>query len=202
MNNRRLPVSIITLKLVRPRLEVYYPMVIGSKNLAVQNKVNDAIQNLVQQLIREQGYYENSMTQITGYYEIKTNERGILSLALINDAYSGGAHGLTVIKSITADLETGKIYNLQDLFKPDSNYVERISDIVEKKIKDRNIYLLGDFKGIRPDQDFYIADKALVIYFQLYELTSYAFGFPYFPISVYDIKEIISEDSPFDRLIY
>jgi hypothetical protein len=195
-------VSIITLKLVRPRLEVYYPMVIGSKNLAVQNKVNDAIQNLVQQLIREQGYYENSMTQITGYYEIKTNERGILSLALINDAYSGGAHGLTVIKSITADLETGKIYNLQDLFKPDSNYVERISDIVEKKIKDRNIYLLGDFKGIRPDQDFYIADKALVIYFQLYELTSYAFGFPYFPISVYDIKEIISEDSPFDRLIY
>jgi len=202
VNNRRLPVSIITLKLVRPRLEVYYPMVIGSKNLAVQNKVNDAIQNLVQQLIREQGYYENSMTQITGYYEIKTNERGILSLALINDAYSGGAHGLTVIKSITADLETGKIYNLQDLFKPDSNYVERISDIVEKKIKDRNIYLLGDFKGIRPDQDFYIADKALVIYFQLYELTSYAFGFPYFPISVYDIKEIISEDSPFDRLIY
>lgn len=202
MNNRRLPVSIITLKLVRPRLEVYYPMVIGSKNLAVQNKVNDAIQNLVQQLIREQGYYENPMTQITGYYEIKTNERGILSLALINDAYYGGAHGLTVIKSITADLETGKIYNLQDLFKPDSNYVERISDIVEKKIKDRNIYLLGDFKGIRPDQDFYIADKALVIYFQLYELTSYAFGFPYFPISVYDIKEIISEDSPLDRLIY
>ncbi|WP_368073024.1 RsiV family protein [Virgibacillus salinus] len=53
---------------------------------------------------------------------------------------------------------------------------------------------------MQPDQDFYIADKALVIYFQLYEITPYVFGFPMFPISVYAIKDIINEDGPLGRM--
>jgi hypothetical protein len=32
--------------------------------------------------------------------------------------------------------------------------------------------------------------------YQLYELTPYVFGFPQFPISVYEIQDIIREDAP------
>ncbi|HNU79629.1 MAG TPA: RsiV family protein, partial [Bacillota bacterium] len=62
------------------------------------------------------------------------------------------------------------------------------------QITDRNIDLLDEFKGIRPDQDFYIADKSLVLFFQLYEITPYYMGLQYFPISVYQIQDIIAEE--------
>jgi hypothetical protein len=202
MNGIQLPVYIHTMRLFLPNLNVYYPAVYGLADRVVQQKINSSILNLTDKMIRDQGYYENPMTQITGYYEIKTNERKILSLSLINYAFSGGAHGLTVIKSLTFDVETGKEYRLKELFKKGADYVKVISDIVALQIKERDIETLGDFNGIRPDQDYYIADKCLVIYFQLYEITPYVYGLPYFPISVYEIQDIIDEDGPLGRMIW
>lgn len=74
--------------------------------------------------------------------------------------------------------------------------MKKLSDIVLKQIKEREIDLLGEFKPVKPNQDYYIADKSLVIYYQLYEITPYVFGFPQFPISVYEIQDIINEDGP------
>ncbi|WP_337445661.1 RsiV family protein [Ornithinibacillus scapharcae] len=67
-------------------------------------------------------------------------------------------------------------------------------------MKQRDIQLIEDFTEISPNQDFYIADKSLVIYFQLYEITPYVYGFPMFPISVYQIQDIIREDGPLGRM--
>lgn len=201
MNDRQLPVSVSTFHLVRPRLDVFYPVILGLGDFRVQQIINSAILNLVYTLIRDQGYYENPLTQITGSYELKTNERGILSLSIINYAFSGGAHGLTITKSLTFDVQTGRVYELKDLFKPNSDYVKILSEIIRKQIIARNIPLLNEFKGIQPNQDFYIADKALVVYFQLYELTAYVYGFTYFPISVYEIQDIIDENGPLGKMI-
>jgi len=200
--DKRFPVCINTMKLTMPRLDVYYPVVAGLKNTNVQKRINNTILNLAYELIQDQGYYENPQTNITGYYELKTNERGILSLVLNNYAFSGGAHGMTIMKSLTFDLETGKQYCLNDLFKHGSNYIDVLSEIIKEQIEERDIPLLTEFDRIRPDQDFYIADKALVIYFQLYELTAYAYGMPQFPISVYEIQDIIKEDGPLGELMY
>ena len=200
--DKRFPVYISTMKLTMPRLEVYYPVVSGLNNINVQKNINSNILNLVYQMIKDQGYYENPQTTITGYYEIKTNERGILSIVLTNYAFSGGAHGLTIMKSLTFDVETGKLYSLKDLFKDGSNYVDVLSEIIEEQIEERDIPLITEFDKIRSDQDFYIADKALVIYFQLYELAPYAYGFPQFPISVYEIQDIIKEDGPLGEMLY
>ena len=84
--------------------------------------------------------------------------------------------------------------------KPESDYVKRLSILINTQIKQRDIQLLNGFTVIQPNQDFYIADKALVIYFQLYEITPYAFSFPMFPISVFDLQDIIDENGPLDRM--
>jgi hypothetical protein len=136
-----------------------------------------------------------------GYFEVKTNERHILSITLSVYSYTGGAHGMTVIQSLTFDMTTGKRYSLKELFKPNSNYIERLSALIQNQIKQRNLPVLEPFKRIKPDQDFYIADKSLVIYFQLYELVPYAYGFPYFPISVYEIQDIIVEEGPLGKML-
>lgn len=198
-----LPVSIRSKKIptAKPHVTVYYPEVFNLKNADVQMKINHAIVNTLNKMLVERDYYSDSLVEMQAYYEIKTNERGILSLNLIVYSFTGGAHGMTSIKSLTFDTKTGKQYSLKELFKADSNYEKILSDIIGKKIKDWKIQLLEEFKGIRSDQDFYIADTSLVIYFQLYEITPYVWGFPYFPIPLKDIADIIQPDSPLDRMI-
>ncbi|MCD1258659.1 DUF3298 and DUF4163 domain-containing protein [Paenibacillus athensensis] len=179
-----------------------YPAVVRLQNPAAQHRINSEIVRVVNRQLHEQGYPQNPQTEVTAYYEIKTNERQILSLSLINYAFSGGAHGLTLQSSLTFSTQTGHSYTLRELFKPGADYVKRLSDIVKAQLKARDIQTLESFKSIRPDQDFYIADKSLVLYFQLYEITPYVYGFPYFPISVYALQDILDENGPLGKMMY
>jgi len=205
------PVQVITRHMVTPASEIAidYPYVLGIPNGFVQQKINNTILMLVNSLMEEQiqrlvaqGYAYPIKATMQGWYEIKTNERGILSLSVGNYTYPyPAAHGLTIIRSLTFDVNTGRLYKLKDLFKQGSNYVKAISIIIQEQIKMRNISTLNGFSEINPDQDYYIADKALVVYFQLYEITPYVYGFPFFPISVYELDDIIDENGPLGKMI-
>lgn len=202
MNGLDEPVSIQTYKVLRDKLNLLYPAVVKHTPYTAELAMNTAIVNAVNKQLREQGYPQNPQTDVTAHYELKTNERGILSLTLWNYAFSGGAHGLTIQNALTFNTESGKAYALKDLFKPGSDYVAKLSAIIKAELKTRDIPLLVEFNSIRPDQDFYIADKALVVYFQVYELAAYVYGFLYFPISVYAIQDIIAEDGPLGKMLY
>lgn len=198
------PVNTQTFRLgYGPNKTVFFPQVFGMHNFQLQHNINQAIFQQTQALIREQvSNMPSSVVEMIGSYELKNNQRNVLSLSLSNYTYHDqAAHGLTIIKSLNFDLEKGKQDQFKDLFKQGSDYVGRLSELIAKQIKERDIPILGEFEGIRPDQDFYIADKSLVIYFQLYEITPYAYGFPMFPISVYDIQDIIDENSSLGRML-
>ena len=185
-----------------PKIEVYYPQVFGMQNQGLERFINWTIIDQTQKLINQQvGNMPSTVEEMLGTYEIKNNQRDILSLTQSNYTYHHqAAHGMTYIKSLTFDIQKGKRIELKDLFKPRSDYVKRLSTLIDQQIKQRNIQTLDGFTTIKPDQDFYIADKTLVIYFQLYEITPYVFGFPMFPISVYDIQDIIDENGPLGRM--
>ncbi|MEC0147494.1 DUF3298 and DUF4163 domain-containing protein [Paenibacillus alginolyticus] len=195
------PVSIQTNQVLRHQLKLKYPSVVHHTPYKAEHAMNTAIVYAVNKLLHEQGYPQNPLADVTAYYELKTNERNVLSLTLWNYTFAGGAHGLTVQKGLTFSTETGKAYALKDLFKPGSDYVAKLSAIIKAELKTRDIPLLVEFNGIKPDQDFYIADKSLVIYFQVYELAAYVYGFLYFPISVYAIQDIIDEDGPLGKML-
>jgi hypothetical protein len=185
-----------------PQKRVYYPQVERMRNQQLQQLINQSIIHQTQGLISLQvGNMPSTVVEMLGYYEIKNNQRQVLSLTQSNYTYHDkAAHGMTYIRSLTFDLKRGRRCDLKDLFKPDSDYVNRLSTLVSQQIKERNIDLLSEFTTISPNQEFYIADKTLVLYFQLYDLTPYVFGFPIFPISVYDIQDIINEDGPLGRM--
>lgn len=197
------PVDIRTLK-ISSGLDktVFYPQVANMQNEELQWSINQAIVDRTQELINQQvGEMPTMVEEMIGLYEIKNNQREVLSLSLSNYTYHyHAAHGMTYIKSLTFDLKKGKKCSLKDLFKPDSDYIQRLSAIIKEQIAARDIQTLDDFTSIAPDQDFYIADKCLVIYFQLYDITPYVFGFPMFPISVYEIQDIIDEESALGRM--
>lgn len=180
---------------------VYYPTVSNLGDPNVQHKINHTIVTLLNELLIEQNFYNPSLVEMLGSFEIKNNQRDILSLNLIVYSFTGGAHGMTVVKSLTFNTKTGQQYALQDLFKPNSDYVKTLSKIIQKDIDKWHIQLLEKFESIRPDQDFYIADTSLVIYFQLYEITPYVWGFPYFPIAILDLSDFIKPDGPLDTMM-
>lgn len=202
----RFPVSIQTNSYVTLNHQIYYPSVYGLPGAwRVMEQVNRSIVAQVHSLFRAQQESQASFggtTSMTGLYEIKNNQRGVLSLTQSNYAFTPpAAHGMTLLQSLTFDMHTGKAYSLAELFKPGSGYPERINEQIRVQIKEREIPLIAEFNGISAEQPYYIADKALVIYFQLYELTPYVYGFPMFPISVYTLQELLIEDGPFGRML-
>lgn len=199
-----LPITVQTKVIRQQGTTIYYPQVVGLQNVRIQSDINQKILQMVNLLVGEQYQQQgaNAFDEMIGTFELKTNERNVLSLTLTNYAIAYHyAHGLTITKSLTFDTQTGKSYTLQELFKPGSNYTRVLSRIVRKQIEARDIQLLVDFPGISPDQDFYIADKALVLYFQPYEITAGYIGLPMFPISVYELQDIIKENGPLGRML-
>ncbi|ELK43568.1 hypothetical protein BAG01nite_15520 [Brevibacillus agri] len=193
-----LPATVLTRTIQRPNTTIYYPQLAGLANQQAEKDINRAILQTVQGLIHEQQRVQvPGNTQMQGSYEIKTNERGIFSVTMSNYAYTPQmAHGMTFLGSVTANIHTGKLYTLRELFKPGSDYVNVLSANIKRQIEARQIPTLNGFTTIKPDQDFYVADKSLVIYFQLYEITPYYVGFPMFPISIYELEPIIDENGP------
>ncbi|MBB6637395.1 DUF3298 and DUF4163 domain-containing protein [Cohnella thailandensis] len=202
MNGQTLMVPIEVHQITEPNIKVRVPVVSGGTNQAARKKMNDDILKVVHELMKDQSYPNPDIQEMDGTFEVKNNQRGVLSLSLLNYTFTGGAHGNTLQKSLTFDVENGKSYKLSELFKPDSNYKKRLNDIIQAQIKARKLPLLGDYPGISDDQDFYIADKSLVVYFPLYAIVPYAWGFPYFPISVYEIEDIIDENGPLGMMMY
>ncbi|MGE7021259.1 RsiV family protein [Solibacillus cecembensis] len=181
---------------------VLYPQVEYLHRPQWQAKINHAIVEQTRHLMIEQyGNMPTTVDEMLGYFEIKNNQRQVLSLTQSNYTYhSHAANGMSYLKSLTFDMLKEQICTLKDLFIPNSDYIARISALIHEQIKRRNIPLINTFTVIKPDQDFYIADKTLVIYFQLFEITPHYFGFPIFPISVYDLSDIIDENGPLGRL--
>ncbi|PAV30739.1 hypothetical protein CIL05_03155 [Virgibacillus profundi] len=182
-------------------IQVYYPVVTGLNNPSIQHHINQTIMAHLNQLLTEWNFYEPTLVEMQSWFEIKTNERGILSLALYVYSFSGGAHGMTVIDTLTFDVTTGKRYTLDELFKPDSNYQQVLLDMIKSQVKERDIPVINEPIVLPGNENFYIADKSLVLYYQLYDLAPYYFGISYFPISVYAISDIIDEDGPLGEML-
>jgi len=203
MVTQALPVSIQTMVIQHEGMTIYFPQIVNLQHMNIQQAINQKIYEHVQHLIQQQYVQQDVQffNEMIGLYEIKTNERNVLSLSLSNYAYAPKhAHGLTLMKSLTFDVQTGKLYQLGDLFKKGSHYKSVLSKLIQQQIKERDIPVVNSFPGILSDQDFYIADKSLVIYYQAYEFTPGYIGFPMFPISVFALQDIIDEDGPLGRM--
>lgn len=196
MIKKQSPVTIRSRHIIKERIKGEYPEVEGLTDKNVEQYINSVLTSIVKHLIKQSDYYENPQTEITLKYKVRTNTKDVLSISIEIYWFAGGAHGMTVIKSVTFDVNTGKIYRLKDLFIQNADYVSRLSSIVKRQIKEKDMPIIVDFEHINPDQDYYIENGTLVLYFQLYELTPYAYGFPKFPIPTREISDILKKDSP------
>ncbi|MBB6448737.1 hypothetical protein HNR44_000686 [Geomicrobium halophilum] len=197
MNISALPVGIVPWHIQENLVDMYYAEVSGWTNPQAEASMNAAIQQQLRQLLQTQGYGDG-VSELTGGFDLKSNQQHVLSLTHSVYSFAGGAHGMTVQRALTFDSRMGRAYTFTELFAPGADFIPRLNAIIQAQLEERGWFenVLGPYEGVTPDQPFYVADKTLVIYFDLYELLPYVYGIPYFPISIYSIVDLINEDGP------
>lgn len=137
---------------------------------------------------------------VFGEYTLHLEQDGLISVSMLYSAYREyQAHPTHLMGSVTADVKTGTVYTLADLFV-DDRYIGILSEAVARGVVEQDIPTLVDFETIDPDQWFYMTPDALVIYFQVYELAPYAWGFPQFDVPYEELLPIAKPDGPIARV--
>jgi len=158
--------------------------------------VNAALRAKAAALIEELAEVGN----VWGEHTVQLAQAGIVSVSFHYSAYREPmAHPAHLMGAVTADLQTGTVYSLAELFV-DDRYVDLLSQAVAKGIAAQDIPTLIEFEGINPDQEYYLTPDGLVVFFQLYELAPYAWGFPQFQVPYEELLPIAREGGPILRL--
>jgi hypothetical protein len=178
-------------------LIIKYPYVVDMSNNKLQTKINDVLKS--QSGIDYKGRPNETFRQD---YDVMLNKSGIISILNQSDMYmEGAAHGLSMRSAVNIDMTDGRLYALKDLFKTGADYKGKLNAIIKGKLADDNIPLLREFEGISEKQEYYLTDTELVIYYQLYDYTSYAYGFLEFYVPYKDIANIIDKSGPLGRML-
>ncbi|WP_058304097.1 stalk domain-containing protein [Gorillibacterium timonense] len=171
----------------KQEFEIQYPQLTGLADKAVQDKINSFLKTEVEKMAAEArkdlkesepGAAPNSFTV---NYFIKSNVHDKLSLYLESYLYLGGAHGSPARIPFTFDLKTGKVLTLQEAALGNPNYKTIINKEIKKRFANQD-YLLTPFESIKDNQSFYLQNDAIVVFFDPYEYTPYAAGFPEFTL--------------------
>ncbi|WP_211747721.1 WG repeat-containing protein [Paenibacillus sp. Marseille-Q4541] len=183
------------------RYLVYYPKIEGMTNEIAEQRVNIRLKQLaeVKRIPENQAKTET----FSGDFDVTYYKKNLLNIELNGYHYPlGAAHGLPTKTHSLIHLGTGRIFMLRDLFKAGADYVKELSKWIGEIIKEDPAYSYvfpESYRGIKPDQPFYVTDHALHLYFAPYEIGPYAAGFPTFTIPFEEIKGLIHKDGEFWR---
>lgn len=119
-------------------------------------------------------------------YKVTYNKNHTISIPIQKYEFTGGAHGMTYLDSYNYDLRDGKRLKLSDMFKKGIDYKKIVDTFIKENInKNKELYFQdeGKFTGISDNQQFYIENDGLVVYFSLYEIAPYYVGIPKFKLT-------------------
>lgn len=176
------------------KIDVKIPQIVGMTNKEGENKINkeinlwaknwveDAEENIKDIFGKNPEFIPNQPYELSNKYEISYKSDKIVSILMEYYQYLGGAHGITLRKSYNIDLETGKDLKLQDLFRENVPYNNKICEEIKKDIKENpnNYFVTGE--NVQCSDLYYLTDDNIIIYYQIYDIAPYVYGFPEFKI--------------------
>ena len=189
---------------------IYNPYVDGVKDKKIQDDINSKLKEMSYfKPYGEDGKFNEVIVNeddvldydYYGNFSVKYFKKNLLILELTGYYYPiNAAHGMSTMKTPSIDLVTGKFYTIGDLFMGGVNWLKELNKIIQKNIDSDPKYDYvnkGAFKSIRIDQDFYMDDDNLYIYFQPYEIGPYSAGFITFKIPYSSINSMINKKGEF-----
>jgi len=114
-------------------------------------------------------------------YETFDSRSDIKSVKFEIYSFTGGAHGMTRIRTKVFDMKNSKILSLADIFRNDPDYLKKISSYVanqfkKAKISDDNWVMDGAGPTESNYSSFVITPLCIIFYFDPYQVACYAAG--------------------------
>lgn len=192
----------VQVKKYRPNINyiVYYPEVV----LEDQPKIAQQINHALKAFSIPENVEPNQNLDYTyeGDFSIQFYNQDLLIPRLTGSTYYfGAAHPMPTLMIPVINLKTGAIYKLSDLFKTDSMWQEKLSEIVYQMAKTDPMYKDTLFEPIKipldENQSFYVDQNNLMIYYAPYEIGPYSSGFITFKIPFSKIDHLINKEGSF-----
>ncbi len=134
-------------------------------------------------------------------YELVSQKGNIWSLKFNIEGYTeGAAHPYHYTITVNHDLENDKDVTLDEVFQPNSNYLQALSDYSKAELSKRDIGFEGFEQGADPTPENYhnwnVSDKGLIITFDEYQVAPYAAGPQIVAISFSEVAGLINPQGP------
>jgi hypothetical protein len=195
-------------KTEEPRIGIslQYPKISGLDDISVENAINETIKKEAITAKQEGLEYiknfpedtEGNKYQVDLNYRITYNQNNLLSIVLQNYQYTGGAHGDMLQKSYTFNLQTGKEYYLQDLFKGGADYKTLFNNLVKDGIKERGLSKITQFNSVSWNQVYYLDNNGVIIYFEPYEYFARSDGIQEFSAKYDELTDMLNPGLGFE----
>lgn len=204
-NSVTVKAATVKVSIKNAEVDIQYPQVSGLANDKAEAAINKVLKDEVDAFVadfkkqtKEFGdAAANRPYAFESSYVVTYNENGVLGLITQSYQDYAGAHGMTFRSGHTFALDSGKELSLDDVIQNNKTVRQTVSKKVGDQLKASGGYLEG-YKGLNKDQDFYVTPTGVVVFFQLYEYTAYAEGFPEFPFTY---KELLPKGTePFSGL--
>ena len=117
-----------------------------------------------------------------GSYEVKRQDKKVLSFSCISWSYGGGAHGMSYSSGLNYDVETGKVLTFEDIFKDKENGMAQLKENVLEQCQQPyySEMLFEDYENyiddVLTDEYWYFSKDGLHVISNQYMLSTYASG--------------------------
>jgi hypothetical protein len=127
--------------------------------------------------------------------EVIFNKNKILSFAFQTYSFTGGTHGISNIEYLHFDMNTGRLFGIDDLFdKTNKQELQKmVSDVCEEMKKKKESQVFDDSQ-IESIDNFYFDDKNFYFVYNPYEIAPYSAGYITIKISKSKIKPLLKKD--------
>ena len=134
-------------------------------------------------------------------YELVSQKGDFWSMKYNISGYTdGAAHPYHYTITVNHDLEGGKDITLDDLFQPNSNYLQVLADTCKAQLAARDIGFEGFEQGADPTPENYhnwnVSDEGLVITFDEYQVAPYAAGPQTVVIPFVEFRALTNDQGP------
>lgn len=194
-------------------LDISYPQLMAPGDVNV-SKVNEymaqAIHDSVDSFVTETAAIEIDPSFFEGgfgsFYSIESSvaflaDQKIVTITFLESQYSAGAaHPYSYYTTMNFDLTTGGLITLDDLFMDD--YIQQISDLsiqylsASVEYPDESWIEGGAGPDLKNFQAFVLVENGLTLYFNPYQVASYAEGPQVITIPYKDLEEVIDASGP------
>lgn len=130
-------------------------------------------------------------------YTVEFNRYGLLSFIM---TYTTADGDILFIDAADFDSDTGLRVKLPECFGSDTDFAPRVNELIEKRIGESGLTLLGRTPTVGEDTLFVFTFSGIELLYRPYEAFSYDAGTARIPITMYETSGVTAPDGLLNRL--